>query len=203
MITNKILHVKIVSILFGAIAAMFAGAALLGGVGAVVAHTNTMAFCISCHEMADNNYAEYKDTIHGHNRTGVKATCSDCHVPHDVVGLLMHTVGGLHDVLHHFEGTIDTREKFNAHRLAMAKKVWLRMKETDSLECRNCHDQTAMAADMQGRTTQKEHKHLDDGSGATCIDCHYGIAHKPPPGGIEPQDVMAQARGDAADKKTP
>lgn len=203
MITNKVLNVKIVSIAIGAIAAMIVGAALLGGFGAVIAHTNTLAFCTGCHEMADNNYAEYKDTIHSRNRTGVKATCSDCHVPHDVVGLLIHKAGALRDLMYHFQGTIDTREKFTAHRLAMAKIVWLRMKETDSRECRNCHDRAAMAADMQGRTAQKQHLRMDDGSGTTCIDCHFGIAHKPPPGGVEPQDVVNEAMGNTAEKKAP
>jgi cytochrome c-type protein NapC len=203
MTTKKVFQVGIVSIVLGTIAAMVVGASMLGGFGAVIAHTNTLGFCTSCHEMADNNYAEYKDTIHSRNRTGVKAICSDCHVPHDVVGLLVHKAGALRDLMYHFEGTIDTREKFTAHRLEMAKKVWLHMKETDSRECRSCHDRAAMAPDMQGRTAQKQHQQLDNGSGATCIDCHFGIAHKLPPGGVEPQDVVAQAAGESAEKKMP
>ena len=203
MTRKKVFQVGIVSIFFGTIAAMVIGASMLGGFGAVIAHTNTLGFCTSCHEMADNNYAEYKDTIHSRNRTGVRAICSDCHVPHDVVGLLVHKAGALRDLMYHFEGTIDTREKFTAHRLEMAKKVWLHMKETDSRECRSCHDRAAMAPDMQGRTAQKQHQQLDNGSGATCIDFHFGIAHKLPPGGVEPQDVVAQAAGDTAEKKTP
>jgi cytochrome c-type protein NapC len=131
----------------------------------------------------------------------VKAICSDCHVPHDVVGLLIHKAGALRDLALHFQGTIDTRDKFVAHRLEMAKKVWIRMKETDSVECRNCHDRSAMVADMQGRTAQKQHLKLDDGSGTTCIDCHYGIAHKAPPGGLEPQDVVDQAKAESSGEK--
>ena len=42
-----------------------------------VAWTNTEAFCIGCHEMKNNVYAEYKGTIHDQNRTGVRAVCSD------------------------------------------------------------------------------------------------------------------------------
>ena len=45
--------------------------------------TNTLAFCTTCHEMRDNVYQEYKETIHYSNRTGVRAICSDCHVPKD------------------------------------------------------------------------------------------------------------------------
>ncbi len=43
--------------------------------------TNTEEFCISCHKMKDYVYQEYKDTIHYNNRTGVRATCPECHVP--------------------------------------------------------------------------------------------------------------------------
>ena len=43
--------------------------------------TNSIDFCISCHEMRDTVYQEYKETIHYKNRSGVRAACPDCHVP--------------------------------------------------------------------------------------------------------------------------
>jgi cytochrome c-type protein NapC len=52
-----------------------------GGFNTAMEMTNTEQFCISCHEMRDNVYPEYKETIHYTNRTGVRAVCSDCHVP--------------------------------------------------------------------------------------------------------------------------
>ena len=124
-------------------------------------------------------------------------------MPHDIVGLVVHKVGALQDLLYHFEGTIDTRQKFVDHRLAMATKVWIHMKQTDSRECRNCHDQAAMAKEDQGRTAQKQHVQLFNGSGATCIDCHYGIAHKLPPGDADPSSVMAALNAGPADTKAP
>lgn len=54
-----------------------------GGFNTAMEATNTLEFCISCHEMRDNVYQEYKQTIHYSNRTGVRAVCSDCHVPKD------------------------------------------------------------------------------------------------------------------------
>ena len=45
--------------------------------------TNTEKFCTGCHEMRDNVFAELKSTIHYTNRSGVRAVCSNCHVPHD------------------------------------------------------------------------------------------------------------------------
>ena len=60
-----------------------AGITFWGGFNTAMEATNTLDFCISCHEMRDTVYQEYKQTIHYANRTGVRATCPDCHVPKD------------------------------------------------------------------------------------------------------------------------
>ena len=46
-----------------------------GGFNTAMEMTNSEEFCISCHEMEDNVFEEYKETIHYSNRTGVRATC--------------------------------------------------------------------------------------------------------------------------------
>lgn len=175
---------------FEALALMLFGGLVVVGLKVSVEHSNRIEFCTSCHEMKDNNYAEYSHTIHARNRTGVKATCADCHVPHEFGATLLRKIGAANDVYQHLVGRIDSKEKFEEHRLELAKRVWLRMKETDSRECRNCHDVAAMDPEMQGKTAQKQHRKLLDGS-KTCIDCHYGIAHQEPAGGAEPQDVLS------------
>lgn len=154
-----------------------------------LAQTNSVAFCVSCHEMKDNNYADYRHTVHARNRSGVTAGCADCHVPHEFPDVLVRKAGAARDVLHHLLGTIDTPEKFARHRLELAQRVWLRMEQTDSRECRNCHDAAAMNSELQGRTAQKQHRRMRD-EHKTCIDCHYGIAHREPGGGAEPGDVL-------------
>ena len=58
-----------------------AGILFWGGFNTAMEMTNNEQFRISCHEMEDNVYEEYKETIHYSNRTGVRATCPDCHVP--------------------------------------------------------------------------------------------------------------------------
>lgn len=45
--------------------------------------TNTEEFCVSCH--SNDVYPEYLHTAHYLNRSGVKATCPDCHVPHEFI----------------------------------------------------------------------------------------------------------------------
>ncbi|MBL8484099.1 MAG: NapC/NirT family cytochrome c, partial [Rhodocyclaceae bacterium] len=60
-----------------------AGIIFWGGFNTAMEWTNREAFCISCHEMEENVFKEYRNTIHYQNRTGVRATCPDCHVPKD------------------------------------------------------------------------------------------------------------------------
>lgn len=175
-----------------ALALVLLGMGLAGAGKAALDHTNRTEFCISCHEMRDNNHAEYRDTIHARNRSGVTAGCADCHVPHEFPDVIWRKVGAANDVWQHFMGRLETREQFEAHRLDLAKRVWKRMKATDSRECRNCHDQRAMSAELQGKTAQKQHQKIGQ-DGRTCIDCHYGIAHHEPGQGAEPADVLKEA----------
>lgn len=146
-----------------------------------LAWTNTEQFCIGCHEMRDNVYAEFKGTIHDTNRTGVRAICSDCHVPRPPVDLIKRKMAATFELWGHFTGVIDTKEKFEAHRARLAQNVWRRMKATDSLECRNCHQADKMDIEKQSETAKARHA-KGRAEGKTCIDCHFGIAHKEPEG---------------------
>ena len=58
-----------------------AGIVFWGGFNWALEATNKESFCIGCHEMEENVFKEYQNTIHYTNRTGVRATCPDCHVP--------------------------------------------------------------------------------------------------------------------------
>lgn len=148
-----------------------------GGFNTAMEATNTMEFCISCHEMEDNVYTEYKPTIHHSNRSGVRATCSDCHVPKPWIHKMIRKVQASNEVLHKVLGTIDTPEKFDKKRLKLAKNVWKGMKETDSRECRNCHNFESMNPVFQKPRARNQHLNAFK-TGQTCIDCHKGIAHK-------------------------
>ena len=153
------------------------GLLLWGAFTTALEKTNTLAFCANtCHEMTDNVYAEYKETIHYTNRTGVRAICSDCHVPKDYVHKVIRKAKATGELWGHFTGKIDTKEKFEAHRMALAQNEWRQMKATDSRECRNCHSFEAMAKTKQRPRAQKNHA-TATARGKTCIDCHKGIAH--------------------------
>jgi cytochrome c-type protein NapC len=158
------------------------GVIFWGGFNTVVEATNTETFCIGCHEMRENVYKEYSEnTIHYTNRTGVRATCPDCHVPKEWVPKMMRKIQATRELYGKAVGSIDTREKFEAKRLHLAEREWARMKSNDSLECRNCHTLKSMDGEKQKPRAKRSHE-LAVKNNETCIDCHKGIAHHKPKG---------------------
>ena len=155
------------------------GIVFWGGFNTAMEATNTLEFCISCHEMRDTVYEECKQTIHYSNRTGVRAVCSDCHVPKDWAHKMARKVKASGEIWGKLAGTIDTPEKFEAKRLELATHEWDRMKKSDSRECRNCHSFDGMDTEKQKNRASKMHK-IAQSDNKTCIDCHKGIAHKKP-----------------------
>lgn len=178
------LHAALLSALklypLGALAAVFLGGVVFwGGFNWSLELTNTESFCISCHEMRDYVYREYKTTIHYRNRTGVRASCPDCHVPREWVHKVSRKVRATNELIHWIIGSIDTPEKFAAKRVELAERVWATMKANDSRECRNCHSWHAMDFEKQSRRSQEKMKEGRE-RGKTCIECHQGVAHKLP-----------------------
>jgi cytochrome c-type protein NapC len=163
-----------------------------GGFNTAMEATNTETFCVSCHEMEANVYKELQDTVHYQNRTGVRATCPDCHVPKDWIHKIVRKVQATNELYHHFRGTIDTRQKFEATRMQLAQNVWTAMKNTDSRECRNCHNFDSMDYDKQDARSSRRHEDAAE-AGFTCIDCHKGIAHKLPKEYDPEKDIPGQS----------
>ena len=163
---------------------LFAGIVVWGGFNTAMEATNTLEFCISCHEMQDTVYEEYKTSVHYKNPAGVRAVCSDCHVPHEWGPKVVRKIKASNELWHKLRGTIDTPEKFEAKREELANNVWAAMKATDSRECRNCHSFEAMDFEHQDRRAREKMEPValgtDLSEGSTCIDCHKGIAHKLP-----------------------
>lgn len=157
------------------------GIVFWGGFNTALEATNSLEFCVSCHEMRDTVYQEYKKTIHYSNRTGVRAVCSDCHVPKDWVHKMARKIQASGEIYGKLMGTIDTPEKFEAKRQELAEHEWARMKKADSRECRNCHSFDGMNKEAQTPTAWRRHQGAQK-KGETCIDCHKGIAHHEPGG---------------------
>ncbi|HZN24438.1 MAG TPA: cytochrome c3 family protein [Burkholderiales bacterium] len=151
-----------------------------GGFNTAMELTNTEQFCTGCHEMRENVFQELQPTIHFTNRSGVRAKCSDCHVPRDWTHKIARKMQASKEVWGKIFGSIDSRDKFLDKRLELAQREWARLKANDSLECRNCHDYDSMDFTRQGRRAANAHSTALDQGTKTCIDCHKGIAHRLP-----------------------
>lgn len=171
---------KYFSLAFLTVGGFIAGIIFWGAFNTALEVTNTEAFCVSCHEMRDNVFEEIKSTIHYTNRSGVRATCPDCHVPHEWTDKIARKMQASKEVWGMIFGTINTREKFLAKRLELAQHEWARLKANDSLECRNCHDFDSMDFTTQSKRAVEQHERFLASREKTCIDCHKGIAHQLP-----------------------
>ncbi len=151
------------------------------GVSAALIHpySSSTNLCISCHEM-EIPYKDLKGSTHFNNPSGVRAECSSCHVPKEIVPKLVRKVNAVKEVYSHFTGVFDTEEKFENERGRLAKIVWAYMKANDCRECRSCHNQEAFvfAEFKNPKEAERMQKGLKENQ--TCIDCHKGKIHKMP-----------------------
>lgn len=138
--------------------------------------TSTEEFCTGCHEMASGPFALLQDTTHFSNESGVRPTCSDCHVPKKGWPKIWRKIQASREVWSALTGKINTPEKYLAHAPTMKAREIARLQANDSQECRNCHDVAAMDLDQQSRMAKRSHSRMQ-GQDRTCIDCHEGIAH--------------------------
>lgn len=160
----------------------------LGGLGIIIgaisvvgfeyslSASSTEEFCTSCHEMSAQPYKVIQETAHYNNRTGVRPTCSNCHVPHEFIPKMIRKIEAAREVYGHLLGTIDTPEKYAAHLDTMKDREINRLKANDSQECRNCHDEARTNFALQTAKAQQYHQAVEH-QNKTCIDCHQGIAH--------------------------
>jgi cytochrome c-type protein NapC len=157
----------------------------VAGVASVIAFnvtmhaTNTEQFCTSCHEMADNPGMMLVGTTHFKNKSGVRPTCSDCHVPQEFIPKMIRKIEASREVWGSITGIINTPEKYAAHTPIMKAREIARLKANDSQECRNCHDVEQMLFSVQTAKAQQYHRAAEH-KGKTCIDCHAGLTHTPP-----------------------
>ena len=168
------------SVLSLTIIGILIGAGFTIGTQVMVNATGTNAFCGgACHSMrwVAN---EYRQSGHAANRTGVAASCHDCHIPHAYPDLLWYKAkAGIHDAIAEVRGVISTEEQFKKERLRLAKSVWAEYKENNSANCQHCHAFSEAIVAKQKEFVRPMHQQFLS-KAATCIDCHKGIAHTAP-----------------------
>jgi nitrate/TMAO reductase-like tetraheme cytochrome c subunit len=173
----------------GGLLMLLLGVVLANAFSFVMHATSTPEFCgTACHAMREFVLPEVANSVHGRNRTGAVATCPDCHLPKPLVPKMMRKIEAAREVWGTMTGIISMRDKFEAHKLHMAERVWEDMEATDSRECRSCHDFATMDFEQQGKMAARRHQAAAK-AGQSCVDCHKGVAHSLPAG----YDESAQA----------
>jgi nitrate/TMAO reductase-like tetraheme cytochrome c subunit len=180
------------SVLALLVTGILVGAAGVIGTAVMVETTGTVEFCGgACHSMKAFTLPEYKESVHFAGRTGVRATCADCHIPHGYPQKLWYKAkAGSRDLIQEARGVIATAGLYEKERWRMANAVWDEMKANDSANCRHCHAITPETVAKQKSAAQKMHKMVLEKKG-TCIDCHKGVAHKEPEEPAQPAKTGA------------
>ena len=136
-------------------------------------------FCISCHSMKIP-YDDYIKSSHYTNKHGVSAQCKDCHINEQSnIEYFTAKLGGIKDIWFEATGKIDTKEKYEEHRMEMAQNVWKQMKANNSATCRSCHSYAKMNFEKMS-SRAKQQMQIAARKNQSCIDCHKGIAHTLP-----------------------
>ncbi|MDX1300792.1 pentaheme c-type cytochrome TorC [Photobacterium sp.] len=175
-VSRPSLHISLGVLTLGG---FIAGVIFWGGFNTALEATNTEEFCISCHSMENNVYQELQETVHWKNNSGVRATCPDCHVPHDWTAKIARKMQASKEVFAQVFGVIDTREKFEEKRITLAQHEWDRFSANKSLECKNCHNYDSMDFEKMRPTARIQMKQAAERD-QSCLDCHKGIAHNLP-----------------------
>ncbi|MDB1123627.1 pentaheme c-type cytochrome TorC [Vibrio algarum] len=176
--TRPAVHISLGVLTLGG---FIAGIVFWGGFNTALEATNTEEFCISCHTMEANVYKELQETVHWKNNSGVRATCPDCHVPHEWTDKIARKMQASKEVFAQVFGNYDEPGVFEERRKELAQHEWDRFSANGSLECKNCHNYDSMDFDSMSTAAQTQMK-LAAEKDQSCIDCHKGIAHKLPEG---------------------
>ena len=149
------------------------------------------AFCMTgCHLMEATVGKELRQSNHWTPPSGVRATCSDCHVSEGLTAAMWdHMVGTRELISFVFKG-IRTPEDFEKVRVEDANRVRLAMVADDSKNCRRCH--TMEAIKPERKRGQRQHADALE-TGTTCIACHYNLVHKE----VEPSEAFLEAIGES------
>ena len=117
--------------------------------------------CETCHS---KQASEFQASVHYINRSGVQATCNNCHAGQK-----------------HKEGAKSSKV-VKKHRIDMVASEWKRLKENNSKECKTCHSPMAMDLAKQEPRSVARHEESFNAGNTSCINCHQGISHYLPDG---------------------
>jgi len=164
----------------GGVLAFGIGAATVAGFNAGMHYTNSNEFCYACHIGMDTIVEEYQASSHGMNASGVVASCSDCHVPQQLLPKLWVKIKATKDIYHTIVGTYSL-ENFEEHRSALAMSARDALLVRNSAECKTCHSPDNWLLERQSSAAAGAHSGAFFAQSAgNCVSCHLGTAHNKP-----------------------
>lgn len=139
-----------------------------------LALTSDEKFCVVCHEM-DPMVIAYNNDVHsGKSKSGIKADCVDCHLPHDNIINYIYTKArnGVVEGYVHFFGDV---ENINWHENRKRRKEFV---FDDG--CLHCHT-NVLENKLLTEKAQKMHAHykklLNTKDELGCASCHVEVGH--------------------------
>lgn len=137
-------------------------------------NTSDDKFCVVCHEMQPMVISYTKDIHSGIGKTGIKAECVDCHLPHDNLIKYVYTKArnGVVEGYIHFFGDPD---KIDWHQNRKHKEKFV----FDN-GCLNCHKNILQSSEASNQA-HKMHTHytklLNTDKELKCVSCHIDVGH--------------------------
>lgn len=134
-------------------------------------------FCVVCHGWMDPMVDTYKNDIHsGVSRSGIKAECVDCHLPHENIAsyLFQKGINGVSEVTHMILN--DPKEhNWQEHRKSRESFVY------DS-GCLSCHSKILETKNTNESVNKMHSLYKEfankDSKKLSCVSCHKFVGHK-------------------------
>ena len=132
--------------------------------------TGDHEFCSSCHSHAPIG-SSYRESLHGgNNPTGWRASCSNCHIPHDNA-LHYLWVKGIHGVVDPTMELLKDPHDIDWHGNRERREDYV----YDS-GCLSCHVYLQEKS-QANRKAFRPHRRYFSSDDLTCVECHEQVGH--------------------------
>jgi cytochrome c-type protein NapC len=134
--------------------------------------TSGAEFCVSCHVM-EPMVAAYEEDLHGgKNAHGIRAECTDCHLPHkSVLGYVVAKgISGMKDI---WGNVVLDPTKIDWEERRSHREKWV----YDS-GCLSCHAELEEATMSNMKAFLPHRDYFMGNTNKTCVACHENVGHK-------------------------
>ena len=133
--------------------------------------TSDAQFCVNCHSMEPFEKAHIADIHGGNNDHGVRATCAQCHLPHDSSFNYLYTKArtGIHDLYVENFGDLENID-WQAKRAHREEYVY------DS-GCITCHSNLEEATKASPDALIAHKPYFLGQTDDKCVTCHEHVGH--------------------------